>query len=98
MSDDGLPLTAPEDPTAPDDASGATVSSPSQYWPLPELWRGSQRLKAWADAEDTTPVRTSVVPWFLLIGFVVASTVAWTTWQVHRHRAFGTFGFDFGIF
>ena len=48
--------------------------------------------------EEARPIRSSLAARGATVSVVVASLVLWSEWGVMRHNAFGTFGFDFGIF
>jgi uncharacterized membrane protein len=56
------------------------------------------RWRAWASAVDDSPVRTSLLARVGLAAVMGMSLGLWTVWATMRHNAFGTFGFDFGIF
>ena len=56
------------------------------------------RWRVWAQAEPDEAVHTSVVARVLVAAAIGLSIGLWTAWGIRRHNAFGTFGFDFGIF
>ncbi|MBA3655214.1 MAG: DUF2079 domain-containing protein [Actinobacteria bacterium] len=60
--------------------------------------RAVRRWRHWADAEDHRPLRTSFVARVALVAVISLAIGAWSAWGIRRHNAFGTFGFDFGIF
>jgi uncharacterized membrane protein len=59
---------------------------------------GVTRWWAWGAKSDDAPIYSSIYARVAAAAAVGLSFGLWTTWATHRHRAFGTFGFDFGIF
>jgi uncharacterized membrane protein len=56
------------------------------------------RWHRWATTDDARPIRNSRASRIALAALIGISIGLWTSWGVARHNAFGTFGFDFGIF
>jgi uncharacterized membrane protein len=74
------------------------VAPRQQHHPVRAVRGAIARWRRWARAEDTTAIRSSIWARGVAAAAIGVSLAAWATWATMRHNAFGTFGFDFGIF